>query len=214
MNSYSINKKWWEKMVQDGCGFTVPWLDLDAEVLKKLAKGELEKPPKPLDEIYPLEVLKNIKGKKVLCLASGGGQQSAVFSLLGAQVTVADISEGQLAGDQKAAKHYRYEVNTIQASMDNLFMIHDESFDLVYQAPSMSYTPDVKKVYSEVARILKHDGVYRADASNPLAWGVDIGSWDGKGYHISKPYSMREERRSENENVIEFRHYVKFSTGQ
>lgn len=40
--------------------------------------------------IYPAGLLADIDGKDVLCLASGGGQQSAVFSLLGAKVTVVD----------------------------------------------------------------------------------------------------------------------------
>jgi len=208
MDSNAINKKWWGKMVKDGCGFTIPWLNLDVKVLQKLAQGELEKAPKPLDDIYPLEVLKNIKGKNILCLASGGGQQSAVFSLLGARVTIVDIAEGQLKADQKSANHYGYKITTVQTSMDDLSMIEEESFDLVYQAPSMAYTPDVKKVYSEVARVIKSDGLYRADASNPLAWGIDIGSWDGKGYRISTLYSVREEQRSENEKVVEYRHYL------
>jgi 2-polyprenyl-3-methyl-5-hydroxy-6-metoxy-1,4-benzoquinol methylase len=33
-----------------------------------------------------------LDGLRVLCLASGGGQQSAAFALLGAQVTVVDLS--------------------------------------------------------------------------------------------------------------------------
>ena len=206
MSSIKINKKWWEKMVEEGCGFTIPWLELDKATLEKLATGKLKKAPKPLDDIYPLEILANVKGKSVLCLASGGGQQSVVFSLLGGKVTVVDISEGQLEGDQKAAKHYGYEVKTIQTSMDDLSMIKDDTFDIVYQAPSMAYAPDIKKVYSEVARVIKPGGLYRADASNPLAWGIDMGSWDGKGYRISQPYELREEQRSEEEEVVEFRH--------
>src|SRR3990172_3901526 len=92
----SINKEFWEKEVRKGCGYTKPWLKLEIKVLQELAKGNLKRPPEPLNCIFPITVLADVKGKDVLCLASGGGQQSAVFGLLGANVTVLDISSGQL----------------------------------------------------------------------------------------------------------------------
>lgn len=203
-----INKEWWEKMVKEECGFTKPWLDLDIKVLQKLTKGKLKNPPEPLNDIYPISVLSNVKGKDVLCLASGGGQQSAVFGLLGANVTVIDIAEGQLEGDKKAAAHYGYKIKTIQGDMNDLSTLKDDSFNLVYQAPSMGYIPDVKKVYSEVARVLRSGGLYRADALNPQSQFIDESSWDGKGYRISVPYTVKEKQISENKNVIEYRHYL------
>ncbi len=207
-NYVSTNKEWWEKMVKDECGFTKPWLDLDLKVLQKLAKGELKNPPELLNKMFPISVLSNVKDKDVLCLASGGGQQSAVFGLLGARVTVIDIAEGQLEGDKKAAAHYEYEVKIIQGDMSDLSMFRDNSFDFVYQAPSMAYIPDVKKVYSEVARVLRSGGLYCADAQNPQSQFIDELSWDGRGYRISVPYAVREKQRSENENVLEYRHYL------
>lgn len=207
----SANKKWWEKMVKESCGFTQPWLDLDPAIIRRLAKGQLKKPPKPLSDkfrMYPISVLADVKDKDVLCLAAGGGQQSAVFGLLGARVTVVDISDGQLEGDKKAADHYGYKVTVIQGDMNDLSVLKDESFDLVYQAPSMGYIPDVRKVYSEVARILRSGGLYRADAQNPLSQFIDERSWDGKGYRISVPYKVKKQKRAEDKNVIEFRHYL------
>ena len=43
----------------------------------------------------------------VLCLAAGGGQQSVAFALLGANVTVFDLSETQLEHDRLAAAALR-----------------------------------------------------------------------------------------------------------
>ncbi|MFA4872583.1 MAG: class I SAM-dependent methyltransferase [Patescibacteria group bacterium] len=201
-----MNKAWWEKMVKEKCGFTVPWLDLDPAAVKKYAQGKLARAPKHLNEIFPACVLENVKDKDVLCLASGGGQQSAVFGILGARVTVVDIAEGQLAGDKKAAAHYGYHVTTNQGDMSDLSMLKKNSFDLVYQAPSMAYIPDVKKVYAEVARVLRQGGLYRADAMNPLAQFIDETSWDGTGYRVSIPYSVKEKKRARDKGVIEFRH--------
>ncbi|MFX1253174.1 MAG: class I SAM-dependent methyltransferase [Promethearchaeota archaeon] len=198
-----INKRHWEKMVNEGCGFTRPWLNLDVNNIKKYVKGQLDPVPEPLLVIYPANILIDLEDKKVLCLAAGGGQQSAFFSLLGAHVTVVDLAEGQLKGDQKAANHYGYEINTIQGDMRDLSCVEDTSFDLVY-GTGMSYIPEVQQVYSEVARVLKPGGKYRVDFSNPATEFVDVHDWDGVGYRITRPYTERVRRRKD--GVIEFRH--------
>jgi ubiquinone/menaquinone biosynthesis C-methylase UbiE len=117
-----------------------------------------------------------------------------------------DIAEGQLEGDKKAAAHYGYQVKTIQGDMSNFSALKNNSFDLVYQPPSMAYVPEVKKVYAEVARVLRKGGLYRVDAQNPLAQFIDETSWDGKGYRVSVPYAVKEKKRAEDKNVIEYRH--------
>lgn len=88
----AANERLWEKEVQEGCGFTIPWLELDPELIKQYAEGTLEPVSEPLTEMSPHNILADVDGKDVLCLACGGGQQSAVFALLGARVTVVDIA--------------------------------------------------------------------------------------------------------------------------
>jgi len=151
--------------------------------------------------MYPKSVLANVKGRNVLCLASGGGQQSAVFGLLGARVTVADLAEGQLSGDRRAAAYYGYEVTTVHADMRDLSCLGDASFDLVYQAASAAYVPDIRQVYSEVARVLRTGGLYRVSFTNPVA---EFADWDGHAYRITIPYAERTLRRAD--GTIEFRH--------
>lgn len=143
----------------------------------------------------------------VLCLASGGNQQSAVFGLLGAQVTVVDFSEKQLEGDRKAAAHYGFEVTTIQTDTRDLSSSADSSFDLVYQAPSMAYIPDVRDFYAEVARVLRTWGDYRVAHANPAIEFIEMDSWDGQGYRISVPYTLHKIEYGE-ESSVQFRHYL------
>lgn len=198
-----INRNHWNKMVNSGCDFTLPWLDLDRDkILRFLEKGTNEV-PYYLQVMYPLKILSDIQNKKVLCLGAGGGQQSVVFALLGAKVTVADISERQLEMDKKAAEHYGYHVELIHADMRNLSAIADNSFDLVF-GTGMCYIDDVKHVYSEVNRILKLNGIFRVNFSNPATEFVDWDDWDGKGYTITRAYKERI-RRNLN-GPIEFRH--------
>ena len=155
------NERHWERMVEEGCGYTIPCLDLDLDTILRYVKGELDPVPERLSVMTPRNILTDVDDKDVLCLASGGGQQSAVFGLLGARVTVVDLAQGQLAGDREAAAHYGYEVTTIQADMRDPSCLDDESFDLVFQATSMGYVPHVREVYSQVARVLRSGGLYR-----------------------------------------------------
>jgi ubiquinone/menaquinone biosynthesis C-methylase UbiE len=153
--------------------------------------------------MFPAELLAGIAGKGVLCLAAGGGRQTAFFGLLGARVTVVDLAEGELEHDRTAAAHYGYEVRTIQGDMRDLSELEEESFDLVW-GTAMAYVPDCREVYAEVARVLMPGGLYRVDFTNPQAEFVHE-EWDGVGYRIVRPYAERVRRT----DAIEFRHYLR-----
>jgi 2-polyprenyl-3-methyl-5-hydroxy-6-metoxy-1,4-benzoquinol methylase len=198
-----VNKRHWEKMVKEGCGFTRPWLDLSTRLIDQYTKGKLSPIPEQLLSMYPTSVFAGAKGKDVLCLAAGGGQQSVVFGLLGAHVTVVDMSHGQLEADQKAGTHYGYEIDIIQGDMRDLSCLGGRTFDIVW-GTGMSYVPDVEQVYSEVAKVLRTGGRYRVDFMNPATEFVDCDDWDGEGYRITKPYAERTRRLKD--GPIEFRH--------
>lgn len=196
------NERLWEREVRKGCGFTIPWLNLDADVIRLYADGEVDRVPEPLTVMSPRSILANVEGQDVLCLACGGGQQSAVFALLGARVTVVDLAQGQLKGDRRAAAHYGYGIATIHGDMRDLSMLDDQSFDMVY-GTAVGYVPDARQVYSEVARVLRPGGLYRSDWGQPA---VDFVAWNGNGYEITKPYCEKINRRED--GGIEFRHYM------
>ena len=198
-----FNERHWENAVAEGCGFCIPWLDLDADCIRQYASGQPESVGHHLDKIYPAEILVDAAGKDVLCLAAGGGQQSAIFGVLGAQVTVVDFSEGQLKGDREAAAHYGYKIETIRADMRDLSQLADASFDLVYQGPSMSWIPDVREVYAGVARVLRPGGRYRTDFGNPANHFLE---WDGEAYRITAPYAEKLYRHED--GAYDFRHYL------
>jgi ubiquinone/menaquinone biosynthesis C-methylase UbiE len=168
----------------------------------------------------PRNLLHGVAGKDVLCLASGGGQQTAVFGLLGADVTSLDICEGQLAGDRIAADHYGYPISTVKGDMRDLSVFADECFDLVFQEVSIVFVPDVREVYREVHRVLRPGGSYFVDHCNPATFptcfeGGDNG-WDGTAYRIAEPYiggpilktASGTENMTEGEPIGEYRHLL------
>ena len=195
------NEQVWEGLVKEGdCGYTIPWLDLKREEILKYAEGSQSIPPQ-LRDIYPAQILSSVKDRKVLCLASGGGQQSVVFGLLGANVTVVDLTQGQLDGDIQAAGHYGYDVTTIKADMRDLSSLDADTFDLVYQGNSIAYVPDARQVFAQVLPVLKRGGRYRADFQQSAVGAVE---WNGSAYCVARPYAEKVYHRED--GGIEFRH--------
>ncbi len=182
------NRSRWKEYVEEDFQYTRPWLTLERSEIESFAWGEIEVMPEPYRYLYPQCVFRNAAGKDVLCLASGGGQQSAAFGLLGARVTVVDFCAAQLRSDREAARHHGYRVRAIEGDMRDLSRLRDESFDLVFQAISICFVPEVREVYREVARVLRNGGLYRVGHINPATFLVGEGAWDGNGYAIDAPF--------------------------
>jgi SAM-dependent methyltransferase len=170
----SFNKARWEEIAGADSEYTRPWLDLDAAT----ARARLD-PEGLLGE--PVE-------KEVLCLANGGGQQSTAFGLLGARVTVLDLSETQLERDRLAATHHGLSIKTVQGDMRDLSCFGDDSFDVVWHAYSINFVPDARVVFREVARVLRPSGLYHLGFANPYTVAVDEDAWDGESYPLRHPY--------------------------
>ena len=129
------------------------------------------------------------EGKRVLVLAGGGGQQAACLALLGAQVTVLDLSDEQLERDREAARALGLQLDLHQGDMRDLSRFDGNSFDMVYHPHSINFVPDVDEVFAEVARVLAPGGQYRVDWHNPFTQLVDDESYRvGVGYGLLHPY--------------------------
>lgn len=108
-----------------------------------------------------------VVGRRLLCLGAGGGRHAPLHAIAGAQVTVLDIASAQLAVDEAISRELGLDLQMIQGSMDNLTMFEDQSFDLVLQPVSACYIPDLKPLYSEVARVLRVGGHYLVQHKQP-----------------------------------------------
>ncbi len=167
------NRQRWNDLAVAGVQYSRPWLDLD----------EL----KARQQVDPLGLLGGLNGRRVLCLAAGGGQQSAAFGLLGADVTVFDLSDEMLARDRSTALHYGLGVTTIQGDVRDMSALADDGFDVVWQAHSLSFIPDIDALFDGVVRVLRPGGMYHVSAWNPLAAGADE-RWTGEGYLLREGY--------------------------
>jgi 2-polyprenyl-3-methyl-5-hydroxy-6-metoxy-1,4-benzoquinol methylase len=165
----------WKALAAANAPFSRPMLDLDATSARAF--------------VDPEELLGEIAGREVLCLAGGGGKQSVAFALLGARVTVADLSEAQLARDRAAAAHYGVAIEAVQADMRDLDGLPAATFDIVHQPYALNFVPEADAVFREVARVLRPGGRYYLQCANPFSIGVGTRDWNGEGYTLRQPYA-------------------------
>ena len=175
MDSIALfNQKKWDELAVAGILYARPLLDLTPETAREW--------------LDPTGMLGDVNGKKVLCLASGGGKQSAAFAILGAQVDVLDLSTVMLAGDQLAADTYNLPMQLHHGDMRDLSMFSPALFDVIWQPYSLNYVPDPLPVFREVARVLKSGGRYVLQLANPFTLGLFETDWDGQGYPVHLAY--------------------------
>ena len=162
----------------------------------RLAKQQnrLAKPARDVDFANPLRSVDgpnwlggDITGKRVLCLAAGGGRQGPIYAAAGAVVTVVDISPAMLELDREVATERNISLRTVEASMDDLAVLADASFEIVIQPVSTCYVPDVAPVYREVARVLCSGGIYISQHKQPTSLQTTLESDQGS-FRIVHPY--------------------------
>jgi SAM-dependent methyltransferase len=169
-NKYTeINSKTIDKWVDDGWEWGQP---ITHEIFEKAKNNDWSvvlTPNKPV----PKEWFCEMKGAKVLGLASGGGQQMPIFAALGADCTVLDYSERQLQREIEVAKRENYEITTVRADMTQPLPFEDEAFDLIFHPVSNCYIEDVLPVWKECHRVLKKGGILLAGLDNGINFLFD-----------------------------------------
>ncbi len=129
----------------------------------------------------------DISGQKILCLAAGGGKQSALCAEAGAEVTVVDISPVMLDKDRQVARERNLNIRVIEASMDDLSMLDDDQFGVVIQPVSTCYVPDIGAVYREVARVNQPEGLYISQHKQPASLQAELDT-SRQAYVMTEPY--------------------------
>ena len=168
-NYTDINAETIDRWVEEGWEWGVP---IDHETYQKALRGEWDvvlTPTKPV----PHEWFGELKGKKLLGLASGGGQQMPVFAALGAECTVFDYSKKQLGSERLVSEREGYSIRIVRGDMTKRLPFEDGEFDIVFHPVSNCYVKDVEHVWRECARVLKKGGVLIAGTDHFVNYLVD-----------------------------------------
>ena len=163
----------------------------------------------------PHEWFGDLKGKTILGLASGGGQQIPIFSALGAACTVLDYSGEQCLREKEVAERERYEVEILQYDMTKQLPFEDETFDLIFHPVSNCYVEEVKPIFRECFRILKKGGILLCGLDNGINFIFDETETEVKYKLPFNPLKDRQQyedlRRSD--SGIQFSHTLEEQIG-
>lgn len=163
------NQASWDRQAAQQCEWSRP---VGPDAIAAARAGDLQGvrlTPGPL----PAGWLGAVRGLRILCLASGGGQQAPLLAAAGADVTVFDVSDQQLAQDRMVAQRDGLVLQTVQGDMRDLSALADASFDLVFHPISNLYVPDVRPVWRECFRVLRGGGTLLASFYNPVVFVGD-----------------------------------------
>lgn len=129
----------------------------------------------------------NVRGKRVLCLAAGGGKHGPLLAAAGANVTVVDLSGAMLELDRQVAAERGLDLRVVETSMDDLSMFGEAAFEIVVQPVSTCYVPDILVVYREVSRVTAAGGLYISQHKQPASLQAEVLP-STRGYVMSEPY--------------------------
>ncbi len=169
MDYPEINAATIDRWIEEGWEYGKP---IDHQTYQRALAGEWDvflTPTKPV----PHEWFGDLRGKHVLGLASGGGQQMPIFCALGATCTVVDYSERQLESERLVAEREGYSIQIVRADMTRHLPFADESFDLIFHPVANCYVRDVRHVWRECWRVLKPGGVLLSGVDHYVNYIVD-----------------------------------------
>ena len=169
MNYQEINSKTIDAWCEDGWEWGQP---ISHEVYEKALNGEWGVYLTPT-KLVPKEWFGDLKGKRLLGLASGGGQQIPIFAALGAECTVLDYSVSQCESEKMVAEREGYQVEILQYDMTKPLPFEDGTFDLIFHPVSNCYVEEVKPIFKECYRILKKGGVLLCGLDNGVNYIFD-----------------------------------------
>lgn len=142
------------------------------EVFEKAQSGTWDVYLTPTKAV-PHEWLGELSGKRILGLASGGGQQIPIFSALGAKCTVLDYSSEQCKSERLVADREGYGVDIVKADMTKKLPFDDGTFDIIFHPVSNCYVEKVEPIFKECYRVLKRGGLFLGGYSLDINYVFD-----------------------------------------
>ena len=168
MNYQDINSQVIDRWIEEGWEWGIPISHEEYIAAQNGKWNVVLTPTKPV----PHHWFGDLKGKKVLGLASGGGQQMPIFAALGADCTVLDYSQKQLDSEAMVAQREGYSIRVIRADMTKPLPFPDGEFDLIFHPVSNCYIEKVEPVFAECFRVLKSGGILLCGLGNEINYLV------------------------------------------
>lgn len=157
-NYLEINKDSWSKKLEHH--LDSDFYDMPAFMAGKNSLNPIE-----------LELLGDVRGKKILHLQCHFGQDTISLSRMGAEVTGVDFSEQSIAKGKELAQELGTSTQFICADVYNLLELLKEQFDIVFTTyGTIIWMPDIKRWAEVVGRFLKPGGKFVFADFHPFVW--------------------------------------------
>lgn len=211
MNYQEENSLCIDKWISEGWEWGKP---ISHEIFVNAKNGKwdvLLTPTKPV----PHEWFGELHNKKILGLASGGGQQMPIFSALGAKCTVLDYSKKQLESEKLVSIREDYEIEIINADMTKKLPFADNTFDIIFHPVSNCYVEKVKPIFKECFRVLKTGGVLLCGLDNGINYIVNDGEEKITNYLPFNPLKNPDQMKKlkDTDSGVQFSHTLEEQIG-
>lgn len=163
----------------------------DDTAVEDILVSESFESPLALENRFALELMGDLKGKKLLDLGTGLGETAVYFALQGAEVIATDISPHMIALAKQLAAHHHTEIEGFVCPAENL-TLPDNYIDICYTANVLHHVADRKRTLREIYRVLKPNGL--------------VISWDPLAYNpiINVYRHMADKVRTKDEQPVKF----------
>ncbi len=210
MDVPGYNRMAWDQCVEELNRWTIPATPSE---IAHARTGEIAILLTPTKQV-PMGWFPPLEGCRLLCLASGGGQQVPLLAAAGANVTSFDNSPRQLEQDRLVGEREGLAIETVLGDMADLSTFSDASFDLVFHPCSNSFVSDVKPVWRECYRVLRTGGELLAGFCNPVRYLFDDERLENGSLEVRRkiPYSdLNSLTKEERETLVANRQPLQFA---
>ncbi len=114
-------------------------------------------------------LLGHVKGKQILEIGCGGGQNSIALAKWGAIVTGVDQSKEQLRYAKVLANQENVDVQFLLGNVENLSKLKNSTFDTIVSSHALNYVEKLDDVFRECNRLLKPNGKFVICLSHPVS---------------------------------------------
>ncbi|MCK9544683.1 MAG: class I SAM-dependent methyltransferase [Novosphingobium sp.] len=154
-NSYNLHAKEWT----------------DNYSLRNYTHSHIEKPA-------ILNLLGNIKNKKILCIGCGDGEEANLFYEKGAKVIGFDLSQKLIDIARSKYPNIKFYVGDSET-----FSIK-ETFDIAYAGFVVHYLPNYKKFLSNTSNLLKDNGELVFSIVHPIKRSLEVKRFNNRKYKL------------------------------
>lgn len=106
-----------------------------------------------------MEIIGDIRGKRVLCYGCGENAITVILALKGARVSGIDISEAAIAYERELARQNNVQIDGVVGAIESM-PFPDHSFDIVFGNEILHHVTDSLEIASrELKRVLEPNGV-------------------------------------------------------